>query len=230
MPWLGNQNAILLCVGVIGATVMPHAVYLHSGLTQHRIVARNADEKQKIARFNTKEVIIAMSLAGFVNLSMMFMAASVFHGTGHSGIADIGTAYKTLTPLLGSAAAAVFLVSLLASGFSSSAVGTMAGQVIMQGFVGFSIPLWVRRVVTMLPTVVIVALGVNPTQTLVLSQVILSVVLPMPIIALVHFTSKPAIMGRLVNRRLTSVLAVVCAVVIVVLNLILIYLSFGGTL
>ncbi|KRW91118.1 manganese transport protein MntH [Alicyclobacillus tengchongensis] len=230
VPWLGNQNAVLLCVGVIGATVMPHAVYLHSGLTQRRIVARNADEKRKIARFNTKEVVIAMSLAGFVNLSMMFMAASVFHGTGHVGVADIGTAYKTLTPLLGSAAAAVFLISLLASGFSSSAVGTMAGQVIMQGFVGFSIPLWVRRVVTMLPTVIIVALGVNPTQTLVLSQVILSVVLPMPIVALVYFTSKPSIMGNLVNRRLTSVLAVVCAVVIVVLNAILLYLSFGGAL
>ncbi|MCL6631979.1 MAG: Nramp family divalent metal transporter, partial [Alicyclobacillus herbarius] len=206
------------------------AVYLHSGLTQKRVVPRNDLEKRKIARFNTKEVIIAMVLAGFVNLSMMFMAAAVFHGSGHTQIADISTAYQTLTPLLGSASAAVFLVSLLASGFSSSAVGTLAGQVIMQGFVGFTIPIWLRRIITMLPTFIIVALGIDPTRTLVISQVILSMVLPMPVIALVYFTRRKDIMGVLVNKRIVTVLATLCTVIIVALNLVLLYLSFGGTI
>jgi manganese transport protein len=228
VPWMGNSNAVLLSVGVIGATVMPHAVYLHSSLTQNRVVPRNDTEKRKIARFNTKEVVIALTLAGFVNLSMMFMAASVFHGSGHTEVADISTAYQTLTPLLGSASAAVFLVSLLASGISSSAVGTMAGQVIMQGFVGFSIPLWFRRVITMLPTFIIIALGIDPTQTLVISQVILSLVLPMPVIALVYFTRRRNIMGVLVNKPVVTVLATMSTVIIVSLNLLLLYLSFGG--
>ncbi len=228
VPWMGNSDAVLLSVGVIGATVMPHVVYLHSSLTQKRIVPRNDVEKKRIFGFNTTEVIIAMTLAGLINLSMMFMAASVFHNTGHTQIADIQTAYKTLTPLLGPASAGVFLVSLLASGLSSSAVGTMAGQVIMQGFVGFAIPLWLRRVLTMLPTFIIVALGINPTQTLVISQVILSLVLPMPIIALIYFTRRRDIMGVLTNKRLVTILATVCAVVIVALNALLIYQTFGG--
>lgn len=230
VPWMGNSNAVLLAVGVIGATVMPHAVYLHSGLTQNRIVPRDDTEKRKIGRFNTKEVIIALTLAGFVNLAMMYMAASVFYGSGHTQIADISTAYRTLTPLLGSASAAVFLVSLLASGFSSSAVGTMAGQVIMQGFVGFTIPLWLRRVATMVPPALIIVLGVNSTQALVISQVVLSLVLPMPVIALVYFTRRRDIMGVLVNKRIVTVLATISTVIIVALNLLLLYLSFGGSL
>ncbi|WP_146822076.1 Nramp family divalent metal transporter [Alicyclobacillus suci] len=230
VPWLGNNDAVLLAVGVIGATVMPHAVYLHSGLTQNRVVPRNDEEKRKIGRFNTREVIIALTLAGFVNLSMMYMSASVFHGTGHTQIADISTAYQTLTPLLGSASAAVFLVSLLASGISSSAVGTMAGQVIMQGFVGFTIPLWIRRVGTMIPPAVIIMLGVNSTQALVISQVILSLVLPIPVIALVYFTRRRDIMGVLVNKPIVTVLAVISTVIIVVLNLGLLYLTFGGSI
>jgi manganese transport protein len=228
VPWIGNSNAMLLAVGVIGATVMPHVVYLHSGLTQRRIVPRNDVEKRKINQFSIKEVVIAMSLAGLVNLSMMYMAASVFHTTGHTNVADITTAYQTLTPLLGPASAAVFLVSLLASGFSSSAVGTMAGQIIMQGFVGFTIPVWLRRVITMLPTVVIVALNVDPTRTLVISQVILSLVLPMPIIALIYFARRKDVMGVLVNRRITTISAGVTATLIVVLNLLLIYQTLGG--
>ncbi|MCF8564365.1 Nramp family divalent metal transporter [Alicyclobacillus tolerans] len=229
VPWIGNSDAVLLVVGIIGATVMPHVVYLHSGLTQRRIIPRSDEEKKVINRFSVKEVLIAMSMAGLINVAMMYMAASVFHGTGHTGIADISTAYQTLTPLLGPAAAAVFLVSLLASGFSSSAVGTMAGQVIMQGFVGFTIPVWVRRVVTMLPTVIIVALGVDPTQTLVISQVILSLVLPIPILALIYFTRRKDIMGVLVNKKATTVLSSVVAVLITVLNLWLIYQTLGGT-
>lgn len=230
VPWMGSNDAVLLSVGVIGATVMPHAVYLHSSLTQNRVMPRNDEEKRSIFRFNTKEVIIAMTLAGLINLSMMFMAASAFHGTGQTQVADIQTAYKTLTPLLGPASAAAFLVSLLASGLSSSAVGTMAGQVIMQGFVGFSIPMWVRRVVTMLPTFIIVALGIDATRTLVISQVVLSLVLPMPIISLVYFTRRKDIMGVLVNKRIVTILSSVCATLILALNIVLLYLSFGGTL
>lgn len=225
VPWVGNRNSVVLIVGIIGATIMPHVVYLHSGLTQRRIVPRNDHERVRIQRFSTKEVILAMSAAGVVNLAMMYMAAAVFHGSGHTGIASIASAYQTLTPLLGSAAAAVFLVSLLASGFSSSAVGTMAGQVIMQGFVGFTIPMWVRRVVTMLPTLVVVALHVNATQTLVISQVLLSLVLPVPIVSLLYFTRRKDIMGVLVNRRITTVLALVCTVIIVSLNLLLIMMT-----
>jgi len=218
VPWLGNNESIMLAVGVIGATVMPHAIYLHSSLTQNRIVPRNDMEKIKIQKFSTKEILIAMTLAGFVNLAMMYMAASVFNTSGQSHIADLTTAYHTLTPLLGSAAASVFLISLLASGISSSVVGTMAGQVIMQGFVGFTIPLWIRRLVTMLPTVIIVAIGVDPTQTLIISQVVLSIVLPFPIIALIYYTQKKEIMGVLTNRRITTVLSSMFAIIILGLN------------
>ncbi|MDR6123924.1 manganese transport protein [Bacillus sp. SLBN-46] len=228
VPWLGNNESILLAVGVIGATVMPHAIYLHSSLTQGRIVPRNDSEKVKIQKFSTKEIFIAMTLAGFVNLSMMYMAASVFNSSGHSQIADIQSAYHTLTPLLGSAAASVFLISLLASGISSSVVGTMAGQVIMQGFVGFTIPLWFRRLITMLPTVIIVAIGVDPTRTLVISQVVLSIVLPFPIIALIYFTQKKDLMGVLTNKRITTVLATLFAITILGLNVWLVIQTFLG--
>ncbi|NRD79251.1 Nramp family divalent metal transporter [Bacillus sp. BRMEA1] len=228
VPWLGNNESIMLAVGVIGATVMPHAIYLHSSLTQNRIVPRNDLEKIKIQKFSTKEIFIAMMLAGFVNLAMMYMAASVFHASGKNDIADLTTAYHTLTPLLGSAAASVFLISLLASGISSSVVGTMAGQVIMQGFVGFTIPLWIRRLVTMLPTVIIVAMGVDPTKTLIISQVILSVVLPFPIIALIYFTQKKDVMGVLTNKPITTVLSSLFALIILGLNIWLVAQTFLG--
>ncbi|EPZ42671.1 Nramp family divalent metal transporter [Alicyclobacillus acidoterrestris] len=227
VPWLGNSQAVTLAVGVIGATVMPHAVYLHSGLTQQRILPRNDEEKIQINRFSTKEIVIALVLAGLINMSMMYMAAAAFHSTGHTHIADIQSAYQTLTPLLGPAASAVFLVSLLTSGFSSSAVGTMAGQVIMQGFVGFTIPLWARRLVTMLPTVIVVWIGLDPTRTLVISQVILSLVLPLPIFSLVYFTRRRELMGVLVNRPITTVIASVIAGLVFVLNIILILGAFG---
>ena len=228
VPWLGNSESIMLAVGVIGATVMPHAIYLHSGLTQNRVVPRNDREKVQLQKFNTREVLIALGFAGLINIAMMYMAAAAFHSTGNSGVADIQSAYKTLTPILGSASASIFLISLLFSGISSSVVGTLGGQVIMQGFVGFSIPVWVRRIVTMLPTVIIVALGVNPTKTLVISQVALSIVLPLPVIALIYFTKRKDIMGVLVNKRLTTTLSIVCAVVILCLNLLLIYQTLGG--
>jgi manganese transport protein len=228
VPWLGNSESLILAVGVLGATVMPHAIYLHSSLTQGRIVPRNDKEKIKIQKFSTKEIFIAMTLAGFINLSMMYMAASVFNTTGNSQIADIQSAYQTLTPLLGPAAASVFLISLLASGLSSSVVGTMAGQVIMQGFVGFTIPVWIRRLVTMLPTVIIVAIGVDPTRTLVISQVVLSMVLPFPIIALIYFTQKKEFMGVLTNKRITTITSSLFALIILGLNVWLVVQTFLG--
>jgi manganese transport protein len=222
VPWLGGSGSILLAVGIIGATVMPHAIYVHSSLTQDRIVPMNASEGRAITRYSNIDVFIALGLAGLVNIAMMYMAAATFHN-GHSNVADISTAYTTLTPLLGFAAAAVFLASLLASGLSSSAVGTMAGQVIMQGFVGFSIPLWLRRVLTMIPTLVVIGMGVNPTAALVISQVVLSLVLPVPVLALVLFTCRADIMGGLQNRRLTSVIAIAAAAAILCLNALLIW-------
>ena len=226
IPWLHGPESMLLTVGIIGATIMPHAVYLHSGLTQERIPAKTPAEKNRIYRLGVYDVVMAMSIAGLINMAMLYMAASVFH-IGHSGIASIQTAYQTLIPLLGGGAAFVFLVSLLASGLSSSAVGTMAGQVIMQGFIGFQIPVWVRRVVTMIPTVIVVALGVNPTATLVISQVVLSLALPIPMIALVKFTKRPDLMGNLVNSRTVNVFAVACTVVVLMLNVFLIVQTAG---
>ncbi|MDA8194274.1 MAG: Nramp family divalent metal transporter [Thermaerobacter sp.] len=230
VPWVGNSASVLLIVGIVGATVMPHVVYLHSGLTQSRILPRNQAERLQIYRFERIDVALAMTLAGLINLAMLFMAASVFHFTGHQAVANITTAYRTLTPILGAAAAGVFLISLLASGISSSAVGTMAGQVIMQGFVGFSIPVGIRRLITMLPTVVIVALGVNPTETLIVSQVVLSLVLPVPIVALVRFTGRQDIMGALVNRPLVQAAAWLVVAVIVGLNATLLLQMAGITL
>src|SRR6202008_500256 len=175
-----------------------------------RIPARNPAETRTVLRISNTEVVVALAIAGMVNMAMVMMASSAFHA-GHSDVAEIETAYHTLTPLLGIGAAGVFLVSLIASGISSSAVGTMAGQMIMQGFVGFRIPIWVRRLVTMIPAFVVVALGVNATNALVISQVILSIALPLPMIALVIFTRRADIMGSFANRKLTDVLAIVGA-------------------
>jgi manganese transport protein len=221
-PQLPDAGALLLAVGIIGATVMPHAVYLHSGLTQARIPAHNEREKRKVVRISNIEVVVALSIAGLVNMAMVMMAASAFHA-GHADVAEIETAYHTLTPLLGAAAAVVFLISLLASGVSSSTVGTMAGQMIMQGFVGFRIPIWVRRLVTMIPAFVVVGIGVNATQALVVSQVLLSIALPLPMITLLMFTCRRDIMGELVNGRLTQVAAAVGTVAVLALNAILIW-------
>jgi manganese transport protein len=227
LPQLPDAEAVLLAVGIIGATVMPHAVYLHSGLTQDRIPARNAKETRTVLRISNTEVVVALAIAGLVNMAMVMMASSAFHA-GHSEVAEIESAYHTLTPLLGGAAAAVFLISLLASGVSSSTVGTMAGQMIMQGFVGFRIPIWVRRLVTMIPAFVVVGLGVNPTRALVLSQVMLSIALPLPMIALLIFTRRKDVMGEFVNRRLTNVAAMVGTVVVLGLNAFLIWQLVGG--
>jgi manganese transport protein len=226
LPQIADAEALLLCVGIIGATVMPHAVYLHSGLTQARTPVRNADERRRVLRFSNQEVVIALTMAGMVNMAMVMMASGAFHA-GHPEVAEIETAYHTLTPLLGVGAAGVFLLSLIASGISSSTVGTMAGQLIMQGFVGFRIPIWVRRLVTMIPAFVVVGLGANATNALVISQVVLSIALPLPMIALLIFTRRRDIMGQFTNGRLTNIAAIVGTAVVLGLNVFLILQTFG---
>ncbi len=226
VPQLADSEALLLAVGIIGATVMPHAIYLHSGLTQSRIPVRDDADRRKVLHFSNREVVVALAAAGLINMAMVIMASSAFHA-GHPDVAEIETAYHTLTPLLGGAAASVFLVSLLASGVSSSTVGTMAGQMIMQGFIGIRIPIWVRRLVTMIPAFIVVALGVNATSALVVSQVVLSLALPLPMIALLIFTGRRDIMGAFTNTRFTAALAIAGTAIVLVLNLVLIAETFA---
>ncbi len=226
VPQIADAQALLLAVGIIGATVMPHAVYLHSGLTQARMPVRDDAERRKVLSFSNWEVIFALALAGLVNMAMVIMASSAFHA-GHPEVAEIETAYHTLTPLLGAGAAGVFLLSLIASGVSASTVGTMAGQMIMQGFVGFRIPIWVRRLVTMLPAFVVVALGVNATNALVISQVVLSIALPLPMIALLIFTGRGDIMGAFANGPIVRIAALGGAGIVLALNVVLIAQTIG---
>jgi manganese transport protein len=226
VPQFADAEALLLSVGIIGATVMPHAVYLHSGLMQTRTPVHDDDERRKVLRFSNREVIIALTVAGLVNMAMVMMASGAFHA-GHSDVAEIETAYHTLTPLLGIGAAGVFLLSLIASGVSSSTVGTMAGQMIMQGFIGFRIPIWIRRLVTMLPAFIVVALGANATNALVISQVVLSIALPLPMISLLLFTRRNDIMGQFANSRLTHITALLGTALVLMLNIFLILQTFG---
>jgi manganese transport protein len=221
VPQIADSEALLLAVGIIGATVMPHAIYLHSGLTQSRIPVRDDTDRRKVLGFSNREVVVALAVAGLINMAMVMMASGAFHA-GHADVAEIETAYHTLTPLLGSAAAGIFLVSLIASGVSSSTVGTMAGQMIMQGFLGIRIPILIRRLVTMIPAFVVVALGVNATSALVVSQVVLSLALPLPMIALLIFTGRRDIMGVFTNSRFTAALAIAGTAIVLALNLVLI--------
>jgi manganese transport protein len=225
-PQLPDAAALTIAVGIIGATVMPHAIYLHSSLTQSRVQIRNENDRRKVLRYSNIEVVVALAIAGMVNMAMVIMAASAFH-QGNSDVAEIETAYHMLTPLLGTAAASVFLVSLITSGVSSSVVGTMAGQTIMQGFLHFHVPIWLRRLVTMLPAFVVVAMGVNPTQALVMSQVVLSIALPVPMIALIIFTSRRDLMGSYAMRPATKWLAFVGATIVLALNFTLLASVFG---
>ncbi|PHP68651.1 divalent metal cation transporter [Zhengella mangrovi] len=225
-PGLPDATALTIAVGIIGATVMPHAIYLHSGLTQTRAVIRTEEERRKVVRFSDFEVVVALAVAGMVNMAMVMMAASAFH-RGHSEVAEIETAYHMLTPLLGSAAASVFLVSLITSGVSSSVVGTMAGQMIMQGFLHFQVPVWIRRLVTMVPAFAVVAIGYDATDALVLSQVVLSIALPVPMIALIIFTSRRDVMGAYATGPVARILAGIGAAVVLGLNFILLADTFG---
>jgi manganese transport protein len=229
LPRLPDSAAVTLAVGIVGATVMPHAIYLHSGLTQARLPVRTEGERRRVISFSNREVIIALGVAGLVNMAMVMMASAAFHA-GHSDVDQIETAYHTLTPLLGAGAAGVFLVALMSSGISSSAVGTMAGQVIMQGFVGFRIPLWLRRVLTMIPAFIVVAMGYNATESLIISQVVLSLVLPVPMIALLILSGRPAVMGRFVASRTTMLAAGAATAIVLLLNVILLLQTFGISL
>jgi len=229
VPGFAGTESILIATGILGATVMPHVVFLHSALTQRRIVPRDEAQARRLFRFEVMDVVIAMGLAGLVNAAMLIMAASTFYTRGLTGIASIEEAHRTLAPLLGSASSVVFAVSLLASGLSSSTVGTMAGQVIMQGFLHRQIPILLRRVVTMAPAIVVIAMGLDPTRTLVISQVILSFGLPFALVPLVLFTSRRSLMGGLVNRAGTTALAAALTAVIIALNLFLLYrIAMGG--
>jgi manganese transport protein len=222
IPHFSNSESILLATGILGATVMPHAIFLHSALTQGRVVVKKPEQQRRLFRFEIIDVAIAMLVASSVNAAMLITSAATFFKMG-TNVGTLQQAYLTLQPLLGRASGVIFGVALLASGLSSSSVGTMAGQVIMQGFLNFHIAPWLRRMVTIIPSLVVISIGLDPTRTLVISQVMLSFGLPFAIIPLVLFTSNKKLMGTLVNKHLTTLLASLSAVLIVFLNFFLLY-------
>jgi manganese transport protein len=227
LPGFDGADSVLLAVGILGATVMPHVVYLHSALTQDRIPARDDAERRELLRFERLDVIVAMTVAGLINLTMLVVAASLFHTTGNTGIDSIEGAHAGLERLVGGGAALAFAVALLASGLSSSSVGTYAGQVVMQGFISRRIPLFVRRAVTMAPALIVLALGLDATSTLVVSQVVLSFGIPFALVPTILLTRRADVMGALVNRGATTVVAGVVAALIIVLNGFLLQTFFG---
>jgi manganese transport protein len=227
VPHLSGNDSVYLAVGIIGATVMPHAIYLHSALTNRRVPSQNDAERKRVLRFERLDVIIALGLAGLVNLTMLVVAAKLFHARGLTGVDTIKGAHDGFSHLVGGGAALAFAVALLASGTSSSSVGTFAGQVVMAGFVNLRIPLLVRRIVTMAPALIVLAIGVSPTSALVLSQVVLSFGIPFALIPLVLLTCRRDVMGVHVNSRLTTALAWGMAVVITGLNVFLLAQTFG---
>jgi manganese transport protein len=227
LPQIAGNESVLLAVGILGATVMPHVIYLHSALTQGRIVPETPEEARRLLRYTRIDVLVAMSIAGLINVSMLVVAASVFFGSGLTEVESLEGAHRTLEPILGGAASTLFALALLASGLSSSAVGTMAGQVVMQGFIRRRIPVLLRRLVTMLPAFVVIGLGLDPSRTLVISQVVLSFGIPFALIPLLLFTSQREVMGELVNRPLTTAVAGAIAALIIALNLFLLGQTFG---
>jgi manganese transport protein len=228
VPQFAGAESVLLATGILGATIMPHVIFLHSSLTQGRIVTSDPAQKRRLFFFEVADVTIAMGVAGFVNAAMLMMAAATFHSQGLSDIASIEEAHRTLEPLLGAAAGWMFAISLLAAGLASTTVGTMAGQVIMQGFLRRHIPVWLRRLITILPSLVVIFLGFDPTRTLVISQVVLSFGLPFAVVPLVLFTRRRDLMGTLVNWRVTTILAWLVAVLVICLNFYLVYQTLWG--
>ncbi len=228
VPQFSGPQSIVLAAGILGATVMPHAIFLHSALTQGRIKVKDPQQMRRLYRFEILDVLIAMGMASLINAAMLIMSASAFFNKGLNTVATLQEAHKTLEPLLGPASSLFFAISLLASGLSSSSVGTMAGQVIMQGFLHREIPVWIRRLVTMVPSLVVIMIGLDPTQTLVISQVLLSFGLPFAVIPLVLFTRRADLMGGLVNHRLTNLIVWVITAIIISLNIFLIYQTFFG--
>jgi manganese transport protein len=226
VPHLRGSGSLYLAVGIIGATVMPHVIYLHSALTNGRTPVRDDRERARVLRFERLDILIALGLAGVINMAMLAVAAKLLHNSGHSNVSTISEAHAQLGQLVGGGAALAFSVALLASGASSSSVGTYAGQLVMRGFVGFNIPLVLRRLLTMLPAIVVLAIGLGPTQVLVFSQVVLSFGIPLALIPLVALTSRRDLMGVHVNRRATTIAACGLAALITALNAFLIYQAF----
>ena len=227
IPTLPNSEAVLIAVGMLGATVMPHVIYLHSQLVQHRCIDCSNEWKLKHLKMEKIDVTIAMNIAFIVNAAMVIVSAAVFNKNGLT-VDTMEQAHSSLQPLLGSLSSSAFGIALLASGLSSSAVGTMAGQTIMKGFVNISIPVNIRRLITMIPALIIIALGINPMNTLLLSQVALSFILPFPIIQMLLIAKRKDLMGILVNNTFVRILGILIAAVIIVLNVILVYLTFTG--
>lgn len=227
IPSLPNSEAVLIAVGMLGATVMPHVIYLHSHLVQHRSVDSSDKGKQKHLKMEKIDVTIAMNIAFVVNAAMVVVSAAVFNKNGLV-VDTMEQAHTSLQPLLGSLSSSAFGIALLASGLSSSAVGTMAGQTIMKGFVNLSIPVNIRRLITMMPALIIIALGINPMNALILSQVALSFILPFPIIQMLLIAKRKDLMGVLVNTNLVRVLGALIATIIILLNIVLICLTFTG--
>jgi len=227
-PRLSGRESVLLAAGILGATVMPHAIFLHSALTQGRIVVKDPARKRRLFNFEVIDVTIAMTIAGFVNMAMLIMAAATFHRHGLTSVATLQDAHKTLEPLLGKSASVIFALSLLASGLSSSTVGTSAGQVIMQGFVRRKIPVWIRRLVTTAPALFVLWIGLDPTRTLVISQVVLSFGLPFALVPLLMFTANKQLMGSLSNKWLTTFFMTLITGIVIALNVFLVYLIVKG--
>jgi manganese transport protein len=227
IPSFAGTDSILLATAILGATVMPHVIYLHSALTQDRIATRDDRERRSLMRFGKLDVLIAMGVAGLINMSMLIVAGSLFHGPA-SGIDSIEGAYAGFEKYAGAGAALAFALALLASGFASSSVGTYSGQVVMQGFIARTIPLALRRLVTMAPALIVLAVGLNPSRALIISQVVLSFGIPFALVPLVLVSSKREVMGSLVNARLTTIVAWVVAALITGLNLFLLSQTFFG--
>jgi manganese transport protein len=223
VPHLGGTESLYVAVGIIGATVMPHAIYLHSALTKNRVPMRDEGERGRVLRFEKLDIVIALSCAGLVNMAMLAVAAKLFHSTGHTGVDSVQAAYHGFGNQVGGLAALAFAVALFASGASSSSVGTYAGQVVMSGFLQINISVLLRRAVTMVPALVVLAIGINPTDALVLSQVVLSFGIPLALIPLVLLTMRRDVMGVHVNKRITTVVGVGLAALITCLNVFLIY-------
>jgi manganese transport protein len=228
VPGFAGTESILLATGIIGATVMPHVIYLHSALTQRRVVGRDDGERRKILGFERADVIIALSIAGAVNLSMMIVAAALFHGSGLTGVDSIDGAFNGFKSLVSDRAATVFGIALLASGFASSSVGTMAGQVVMQGFIRRRIPIFLRRAITLAPALIVLGIGLDPTDALVGSQVVLSFGIPFALVPLLMLASSRKVMGELVNPRWLTGVAGVLAAMIIGLNMFLLQQVFFG--
>jgi manganese transport protein len=227
-PEFAGSDSVLLAVGILGATVMPHVIYLHSALTQNRVVPQNDEEARRLYRYTKIDVIVAMSIAGVINMAMLVMAATVFFSSGLTHVSSLESAHRTLAPILGGASSTLFALALLASGLSSSTVGTLSGQVVMQGFIQRRIPIFLRRLVTMLPALLVAGIGLDPSRTLVISQVVLSFGIPFALVPLVWFTSRRDLMGPLVNRRATTAIATLVAALISALNVFLLGQTFFG--